>query len=189
MGDVGKNSSIGGDYLPSETVANPCGLVAKSLFNGNSHIDTFTLFDSNRSNLYLNETDIAWRSDTKYIFNHPENYTQIQWVDVENEHFQVWMRTALLPKFRKLWGHFDDLPLTKGNYTIKVRNNYDVSSWNGTKSVVLATTTPFGGNTQFFGYFLLAGAAACGVAILAFLSKSALSKIPEIDDLMDLKWD
>lgn len=34
MGDVGRNVSAGGYPLPSEAVANPCGLVAKSVFNG-----------------------------------------------------------------------------------------------------------------------------------------------------------
>lgn len=36
MGDVGRNVSVGGFPLAPETPANPCGLVAKSIFNGSS---------------------------------------------------------------------------------------------------------------------------------------------------------
>ena len=41
------------------------------------------------------------------------------------EHFIVWMRTAGLPNFRKLWGTItDDLPA--GEYTLKIEDNYEV---------------------------------------------------------------
>lgn len=107
---------------------------------------------------------------------------------MENEHFQVWMRTALLPTFRKLWAHYDS-PILPGNYTVSVQNNYPVESWQGRKALVLATATSLGGNTQFFGYFLLAGAVACWVVIIAFLMKSGLKARPEVDDTLDLHWD
>lgn len=44
------------------------------------------------------------------------------------EHFIVWMRTAGLPNFRKLWGRINET-LQPGNYTINIVNNYDVSSF------------------------------------------------------------
>jgi len=98
------------------------------------------------------------------------------------------MRTALLPTFRKLWAHYDS-PIPPGNYTVSVQNNYPVESWQGRKALVLATATSLGGNTQFFGYFLLAGAVACWVVIIAFLMKSGLKARPEVDDTLDLHWD
>lgn len=109
-------------------------------------------------------------------------------MDVENEHFQVWMRTALLPTFRKLWAHYDS-PLAAGNYTVKVGNNYPVEAWQGSKSIVIATATSLGGNTRFFGYLLLAGAAACWVVIAAFIMKNGLKAKLDTDDLLDLHWD
>jgi len=53
------------------------------------------------------------------------------------------MRTAGLPNFRKLWGKLSnctgvgaeanctpiDADLPKGEYTVKIQNNYDVSSF------------------------------------------------------------
>lgn len=65
-----------------------------------------------------------------------------------NEHFIVWMRTAGLPTFRKLWGKIEeDLP--KGVYQIEIENNYKVSNFKGTKSFVLSTTNSLGGKNYF----------------------------------------
>jgi hypothetical protein len=45
-----------------------------------------------------------------------------------SEHFIVWMRTAGLPNFRKLWGKID-AKLDAGSYQLVVKNNYEVSSF------------------------------------------------------------
>ena len=36
-----------------------------------------------------------------------KTWEDIQWLNMTNEHFIVWMRTAGLPKFRKLWGRLE----------------------------------------------------------------------------------
>jgi hypothetical protein len=41
------------------------------------------------------------------------------------EHFIVWMRTAGLPNFRKLWGRIDGT-LEAGVYQMDIMNEYDV---------------------------------------------------------------
>ena len=41
------------------------------------------------------------------------------------EHFIVWMRTAGLPNFRKLWGRIDNLPA--GKYTVYINNQFEVA--------------------------------------------------------------
>jgi len=48
-----------------------------------------------------------------------------------NEHFIVWMRTAGLPNFRKLWGKIDTTGLEPGKYQIKIENNYKVDKFQG----------------------------------------------------------
>ena len=48
-----------------------------------------------------------------------------QWLNVEDEHFMVWMRTAGLPNFRKLYGKIEK-NLPAGKYDLKITNNYDV---------------------------------------------------------------
>lgn len=47
---------------------------------------------------------------------------------MKNEHFIVWMRTAGLPNFRKLWGRIPD-GLEVGKYQIKIENNYKVDKF------------------------------------------------------------
>lgn len=47
---------------------------------------------------------------------------------MEDEHFIVWMRTAGLPNFRKLWGKIENTTaLTPGAVlTLNIMNNYNV---------------------------------------------------------------
>ena len=77
------------------------------------------------------------------------------------------MSTAGLPQFRKLWGRIDeDLPA--GNYSVVIVNNYDVSSFNGQKHIVISTTSFFGGKNQFLGvlYVVVGGLALIGSSII-----------------------
>lgn len=88
--------------MDPEAPAIPCGLNAKSLFN-----DTFVL-KWGKDVVPINETNIAWPSDREYKFSNMDgDWKSVQWTDMEDEHFIVWMRTAGLPTFRKLWGKID----------------------------------------------------------------------------------
>jgi hypothetical protein len=84
------------------------------------------------------------------------------------EHFIVWMRTAGLPSFRKLWGKINaDLPA--GTYTINIANNYDVSSFEGQKSFVLSTTNALGGKNYFLAICYIVVGGLCIVFAFIFL--------------------
>lgn len=51
------------------------------------------------------------------------SWQDIQWLDMTDEHFIVWMRSAALPTFLKLWGKIPG-GLEIGDYYLRVHNNY-----------------------------------------------------------------
>lgn len=158
--DLGIYTTMGGNILNSNDPANPCGLIAKSLFN-----DTYSLANGDGELIEINENNIAWDSDKKGRYVKANNASLIQWTDVENEHFMVWMRPAGLPDFRKLWGRIY-MNLTPGKYKLTITNNYSVRSFNGKKSFVMSTANKLGGKNNFLGVsYLIVG---CICVIVAF---------------------
>ena len=149
--DLGRINSVGGIKLEPTEPANPCGLIAKSFFN-----DTFKLYKNNEE-IQIESKDIAWKNDIKR-FKRAEDYKKIQWIDVEDERFIVWMRPAGLPTFRKLWGKIK-MTLEKGEYDLVIENNYPVKSFKGKKSFVLSTVNGLGGKNNFLGiaYIVVGG--------------------------------
>ncbi|KAH9609933.1 hypothetical protein KSS87_018194 [Heliosperma pusillum] len=92
----------------------PCGLIAWSLFN-----DTYSFALGNK-NLTVNKKDISWKSDRDHKFGKdvfPKNFqsggiiggaTLNESIPLsEQEDLIVWMRTAALPTFRKLYGRIE----------------------------------------------------------------------------------
>ena len=130
--------SYTGVTLDPDAAANPCGLIARSFFN-----DTYSM-----SGNTIDETDIAWDSDVDEKFGLPSDSASVQWIKTTDEHFIVWMRTAGMPSFRKLWGRIRS-DIEVGNYTITIANSYDVSAYDGKKTFVLSTTNAFGGKNYF----------------------------------------
>lgn len=96
------------------------------------------------------------------------NWNQSQWIDKTDEHFIVWMRTAGLPNFRKLWGKINS-KITPGTYQLRIKNRYDVSKYDGKKYFVLSTTNAFGGKNYFLAICYLVVGSLCFVFALVFL--------------------
>mmetsp|Transcript_22771 Transcript_22771/g.63309 ORF Transcript_22771/g.63309 Transcript_22771/m.63309 type:complete len:395 (+) Transcript_22771:113-1297(+) len=70
---------------------------------------------------------------------------------VTNEHFIVWMRVALQPSFRKLYGWIDQ-PIKKGTkLSFAITANYVVTRFRGSKSIIITTNSIFGGRNIYFG--------------------------------------
>lgn len=102
--------------LNSTDLAYPCGLGAKSYFR-----DEFFLFDNNSQSISINQTNIANVNDIKYMFKNREDWKSTQWIDMENEHFMVWMSMMPFNNFRKKWGKIDTT-LNPGIYNITILN-------------------------------------------------------------------
>jgi len=153
----------------------PCGAIANSMFS-----DELWILNSGQQQVPLLRTGIAWESDKKIKFKNPpgdlqtalqnfskpkawrKNLWELDKEDpsnngLQNEDFIVWMRTAALPTFRKLYRRIDHSKdgfkagLSKGNYTLMVNYYFDVSSFGGTKKMILSNTSSLGGKNSFLG--------------------------------------
>jgi len=94
---------------------------------------------------------------------------------IDIEHFIVWMRTAGLPNFRKLYGKISDT-LQPGTYSVFINNNYDVNGFDGNKSIVLSTTNALGGKNYFLAVCYLVVGSLClvfaAIFLVAFVKKN-----------------
>lgn len=171
----------------------PCGLIANSYFN-----DTFLVAldrDGTVSDIEMNEDDIHWASDeNKFIARDiSDDETNIGPGGfplpnpVNDPHFMVWMRTAGLSDFRKLYGIIDEDFQTGDVLTVSINNTFPVTEFEGTKAVVISTTSWLGGKNSFLGYcYLITGIVSLVLAI-AFFTKHKVSP-RELGDMKYFNW-
>lgn len=120
--------------------------------------------------MFIDQTRIAWPSDIQHNFRNMKydslpdgatTFADVQWMSLTDERLMVWMRTAGLTNFRKIYGTIKD-GLPKGNYKVVIDNQFNVQPFNGKKFFVMTTTNALGGNNMFlatsyivFGTFCL----------------------------------
>lgn len=170
-----------------DKIVYPCGLTANALFN-----DTFseTLAGVKGSSDYeMTKNGTAWGTDrhrygkTEYDASEivpppnwahmfPNGYTNDnipnlgQWPE-----FQIWMRTAALPSFYKLYMKNDDDDLLRGTYEISIGMNYLVRSFGGTKSILLTDNSIIGATNIALGIIYLVVAVIATLFAVIFLLK------------------
>jgi hypothetical protein len=120
-------------------------------------------------------------NDPNFNCENKENY------GVTNEHFIVWMRTAGLPNFRKLYGKIER-KLTKGEeLSFSINASFPVTAFGGKKFLVLSTTSWFGGKNPFLGVAYITVGALCLCLSLLFLIKHKMSP-RKLGDTRYLVW-
>ncbi|EOY14269.1 LEM3 (ligand-effect modulator 3) family protein / CDC50 family protein isoform 1 [Theobroma cacao] len=172
----------------------PCGLIAWSLFN-----DTFN-FSLNNQQLAVNKKGISWKSDRDSKFGKnvfPKNFQNGSFIGgkhlnssvplSEQEDLIVWMRTAALPTFRKLYGKIERDLQPNELIQVTLENNYNTYSFNGKKKLVLSTTSWLGGKNDFLGIAYLTVGGLCFFLALSF-TVVYLVKPRRLGDPSYLSW-
>ncbi|XP_059661918.1 ALA-interacting subunit 1 isoform X2 [Cornus florida] len=172
----------------------PCGLIAWSLFN-----DTYS-FSRNNQILTVNKKGISWKSDRDHKFGkdvYPKNFqngTLIGGAHLnssiplsEQEDLIVWMRTAALPTFRKLYGKIEVELQADEVIQVTLENNYNTYSFKGKKKLVLSTASWLGGKNKFLGVAYLTVGGLCFFLAMAF-TVVYLVKPRRLGDPSYLSW-
>lgn len=172
----------------------PCGLIAWSLFN-----DTYG-FSVKKKKLEVSKKNIAWKSDQESKFGsdvYPKNFQSGGLIGgaklnasiplSEQVDLIVWMRTAALPTFRKLYGKIETDLEANDVVTVVIQNNYNTYSFGGKKRLVLSTTSWIGGKNDFLGVAYLTVGGLCLFMAISFILLYVIKPRP-LGDPSYLSW-
>jgi len=205
-----KDSTVGKVYAPCGAIANSLFNDTISL-QYCTKARTEDCGDNDFNDVKVTGKGIAWESDKEYKFQNPDGkndaasikaafdavgavkpmdwQTEVWDLDkndpsnngFQNEDLIVWMRTAALPNFRKLYRkvlYGDDantasfktagLPASY-SYRLKIGYNFEVAQFQGTKSVIISTTSLLGGKNPFLGIAYIVVGVICFLMGLVFL--------------------
>lgn len=159
------------------------------------------------------ESDITWKSDREKKFKNPKsvNTQKYKYLDesfpglisleksndstksnyhgggVQDEHFIVWMKTAALPHFRKLYGRITEDIDANTELEFTINANFPVYQFKGKKYIIVANTGWIGGKNSFLGIcYLVVGILSCVIGVI-FLIKHII-KPRKFGDVDSINW-
>lgn len=190
----------------------PCGLIANSMFNDTIGepvlIKVPHSAEDNRTFFMSDSNEIAWPSDADLYGDFPKDMRYDEVVPPPNwklrypngysdtrkppnlhtwQAFQVWMRTAGLPNFSKLYRRNDTEVLVSGTYTVAIDHYWPADKFRGSKSLLLTTKTVIGGRNPFLGIAYIVVGGICIILGVIFTA-SHLIKPRKLGDHTYLSW-
>ncbi len=175
--------SYTGNPLNPLAYLNPCGKIAQNYFT-----DYFRLYsheDKNTNRISINETGIAYIEDRQTSYKREMNSTWTQWIDVQNEHFIVWMNMETFSQFYKKWGSVSD-PLNVGSYMLEVDYNWETNQTGVLKSFVISSSQALG-SASFFGWALINAAFFSFFFIIVLCVTCACQKSKFVEE--EMSWE
>lgn len=101
----------------------------------------------------------------------------------------VWYQMETFPTFIKLWGRISGTLVAGATYTIVVRNNYDVSQFDGHKYIYLSEVNTLGGTNIFLGVAFIVMASIVVLIMLIFVVLYCVKiRGTDIYSTDNLKW-
>jgi hypothetical protein len=162
----------------------PCGAVSRSVFNDTFHFsDDFppvyeTAISMPHYNVLFNSPDPIYNQDDNWLASSP-----LFPGNQMNEHFINWERNSAFRNFPKLWGRTSANATLQANqlYNISIENNFPVSSFGGSKTLIIAQTMWLGARNPFIAnfFFIIGGVALFGATL--FLLAACIVKAPDRD--------
>ncbi|KAK6864145.1 Meiotically up-regulated protein [Apiospora arundinis] len=164
---------------------------------------------NNNETYFMSQNGIAWASDKDLYKKYPKDMDFTKWIPPPNwqpqypggrystehpppdlaadEHFMVWMRTAGLPTFSKLYMRSDNATMGRGTYVLDIISNFRTDVFKGEKSVVITTRTVIGGKNNFLGIAYVVVGGICIVLGVVF-TVTHLIKPRKLGDHTYLSW-
>jgi hypothetical protein len=85
-------------------------------------LDSYSITNNKGEKITINENGISNQYERDYMFKRDEDYLKTQWIDVEDEHFIVWMQMESFSDFQKLYGKIET-DLSPGTLTVSIKSS------------------------------------------------------------------
>ncbi|XP_075667857.1 putative ALA-interacting subunit 2 isoform X3 [Castanea sativa] len=180
------------DCVPEQFKSNKLGYIKDSSYpkncsrtlKVNRHMKAPIYIYYQLDNYYQNHRrkNIAWKSDRDHKFGkhvYPFNFQNGTLIGggklnssvplSDQEDLIVWMRTAALPSFRKLYGRIEENLHANDVIVVNLMNNYNTYSFGGKKKLVLSTSSWLGGKNDFPGFAYIFVGSYCIVIAIVFM--------------------